>query len=117
MIFRLWHFAPLESALQFQKEGFPVGQFDGVPFRFCFSYPGERFWAQDHGPALIEVWLEYDEQVIAGHFFATVHGDRVIPFYSIPSEEINGNALRMHVHENADGLPIVAEDPRCSSVF
>jgi hypothetical protein len=117
MILRLWHFVPLQDAEQFQKEGFPVGELDGVPFRFCLSHPGERYWERDHGPALLEVWLEYDERVIAGHLCAIVADGRTIPFYSIPSEEINGNALRIHVHETDDGLPTVAEDPRCSSVF
>jgi hypothetical protein len=117
MIFRLWHFTSPRDAVQFQADGFPVGEYDSVPFRFCFSHPGERYWERLHGPALLEVWLEYDERVIAGHVFSIVSDGRTIPFYSIPSEEINGNALRMHVHETADGLPTVAEDPRCSSAF
>ena len=102
---------------QFQLQGFPVGEVDGVPIRFCFSYPGERYWEARHGSALLEVWLEYNERVIAGHYFTIVDDGRTIPFYSIPSEEINSHALRMHVHKTADGLPVVGEDPRCSSVF
>lgn len=107
-MFRLWHFTS-----KFACERIQVGGFRAMTGRpICFSLPGERHWENGRGPALVEVWFDFDDEELAGYRLATMHGGRTIPFYSIPADDINARARHMRFHENADRFPTVAQDPQ-----
>jgi hypothetical protein len=106
MIIHLWHFTwTVANAKRVRDEGFQRAR-DRDP---CFSVPGETFWKESHGPALVEVWLDIDEQELAVYECGVVDGGRHIVFYTIPVDVVNARKVEMHVYANADDLlpPVV----------
>lgn len=101
MIIHLCHFTwSAANARQIRDEGFRRDR-DRDP---CFSLPGETFWKKSHGPSLVEVWLDIDDQELAAYKCGVVDGGRHIVFYTIPTEVVNAQKIKMHIHDNADDL-------------
>jgi hypothetical protein len=110
----LWHFTHSPAvARQIQAEGFQDKSSHEHGLRWpCFSLPGERNWEQIWGPALVEVWLEMDDQEFAGYEqggrgAAATSG--TIVSYQIPPDLINAHTVKRRAHDNADHLPWPSE--------
>jgi hypothetical protein len=113
MKLHLWHFTTSAAAAKSIEE---FGFWDMDTFQFgtrwpCFSQAGERHWESERGPALVEVWLEIDEDVLAAEFTRRCRdGDRVITYYQFIPELLNFPHVRRLAHENADHLSRTPEE-------
>jgi hypothetical protein len=108
MKLHLWHFTRrIEDARKIQAEGFLDHSSGRLGIRWpCFSLAGERHWEIERGPALVEVWIDIDEQELATDF--TRHGrdgQRTVVFYQIVPNRLNAPGVERLAHDNADHLP------------
>jgi hypothetical protein len=63
MIVHLWHFTATQNIKSIREEGFRLGP--NRPGNY-FSPAGDMSCKGAWGPGLVEVWLEIDEQELAG---------------------------------------------------
>jgi hypothetical protein len=107
MIVHLWHFTRrAEDARQIQAEGFRDYSSYEFGLRWpCFSLAGERRWEIERGPALVEVWLEIDEQELDGYEPGRGDDEDRTIFYQIPPAAINAYTVKRLAHDNADHIP------------
>jgi hypothetical protein len=104
MEFHLWHFTHrAEDARRIQEEGFRDHSSGQLGIRWpCLSLAGERAW----GPALVEVWIDIDQQLVDIYFTRFVRiGYHDILFYQIEPSFLNAPGVKRLAHDNADHLP------------
>jgi hypothetical protein len=105
----LWHFTHSPAvARQIQAEGFRDNSIDEYDLRWpCFSLPGERTWEKSCGRALVVVWLEIDEQELAGYEQGgpgAAAGSGSIISYQIPPDIINAHTVERRAYDDVDQL-------------
>jgi hypothetical protein len=111
MTIHLWHFAGLaQYARGIQDEGF----WDESSHEFgtrspCFSLAGERQWEKIKGPALVEVWIDIEEQALAMFAGCVIDGLRTIVYYQIPPHLLNAPGVKRLAHDDANHLPRTPE--------
>jgi hypothetical protein len=107
MLVHLWHFAGVaEYASRIQDEGFWDKSSYELGRRWpCLALAGERQWEKDKGPALVEVWIDIDEQELAMFAGCVIDGRRTIVYYQIPPALLNAPGVKRLAHDNADHLP------------
>jgi hypothetical protein len=101
----LWHFTPrFEDARKIQDEGFCDSSSEKHGLRWpCFSEAGERLWEPENGPALVEVWIDIDERLLAAEF--TRHrtvGRRTVVYYEIEPKYLNAPGVKRIAQENVE---------------
>jgi hypothetical protein len=108
MKLHLWHFTRrAEDARKIQDEGFMDHSTGALGVRWpCLALAGERNWEVERGPALVEVWIDIDEQSLSDYFTRYgSDGRRDIIFYQIVPDLLNAPGVRRLAHDNADHLP------------
>jgi hypothetical protein len=110
MKLHLWHFTHhVEDAREIQDKGFRDNSSQKLGCRWpCFSRAGERYWEEKRGPALVEVWIDIDEQLLADYFTRHCVDDyHVIDFYQIDPALLDAPGVKRLAHDNADRLPTI----------
>jgi hypothetical protein len=114
MAVHLWHFThSADIARKIEAEGFlDRSSVEYGPRCPCFSLPGERYWEGTWGPALVEMWLDIDEQKLndrSYYYRGPWPGEPGPPYYQIPTEVVNVCTVKRRSHANADHLPRSSE--------
>jgi hypothetical protein len=117
MAIYLWHFTHSPAvARQIQAEGFRDNSSHEYGLRWpCFSLPWERKWEKTWGPALVVVWLEFDEEELAGYEQGgrgAAAGSGSIISYQIPPDILKIHTVKRRAYDNVDQVTRTSEaDP------
>jgi hypothetical protein len=97
----------MEDARRIQDEGFLDHSSGRLGIRWpCLSLAGERAWESTWGPALVEVWIDIDQNLVDTMFTRLARiGHRDIIFYQIEPSYLNAPEVKRLAHDNADHLP------------
>lgn len=107
MKLHLWHFThSIEAARSIERDGFLDPSTGEIGVRWpCFSLAGQRYWEQERGPALVEVWIDIDDRWLAYIMRIRRDGERPIVFYQIVPELLNAPGVKRLAHDSANDLP------------